>query len=110
MEEPNQKVGRLAKLKQIIVIGVPAVIESIISGLPSDQTAVYSVTMILLSYSFSFGDGLQAAVLTLTGQKMGARQYWEVKDYVRLSQICWFIMSCVKERRCMRRVLGFGSA
>jgi len=188
----------------------------IISGLPSDQTAVYSVTMILLSYSFSFGDGLQAAVLTLTGQKMGARQYREVKDYVRLSQIvgavvsivlsavyilgahrfysqffrdaeaiahgisytyvaaaltllqiiriinvaamrgmgdvksprimaticvlfinpavafmltsalscgvwgiwiasltsqiCWFIMSCVKERRCMRRVLGFGPA
>lgn len=34
MEEPIQKVGRLAKLKQIIVIGVPAVIESIISGLP----------------------------------------------------------------------------
>ena len=31
MEEPIQKVGRLAKLKQIIVIGVPAVIESIIS-------------------------------------------------------------------------------
>jgi Na+-driven multidrug efflux pump len=188
----------------------------IISGLPSDQTAVYSVTMILLGYSFSFGDGLQAAVLTLTGQKMGARQYREVKDYVRLSQIvgavvsialsavyilgahrfysqffrdaeaiahgisytyvaaaltllqiiriinvaamrgmgdvksprimaticvlfinpavafmltsalscgvwgiwiasltsqiCWFIMSCVKERRCMRRVLGFGPA
>ena len=65
----------------------------IISGLPSDQTAVYSVTMILLSYSFSFGDGLQAAVLTLTGQKMGARQYREVKDYVRLSQIVGAVVS-----------------
>lgn len=34
MEEPIQKVGRLAKLKQIIVIGVPAVIESIMSMYP----------------------------------------------------------------------------
>ena len=30
MEEPIPKVGWLAKLKQIIVIGVPVVIESII--------------------------------------------------------------------------------
>lgn len=46
----------------------------IISGLLSDLTAVYSVTMILLNYSFSFGDGLQTAVVTLTG---GA---WERKN------------------------------
>ena len=26
------------------------------------------------------------------------------------SQLCWFVMSCARERRCMRRVLGFGSA
>ena len=188
----------------------------IVSGLSSDLTAVYSVAMILLNYSFSFGDGLQAAVLTLTGQSMGARRYREVRDYVRLgrisgvavsialsavyilcarwffglyfqdeaavaqgvsytcvaaaltllqivrivnvaamrgmgnvksprimatvcvlivnpavafvltsalslgvwgiwiasltSQLCWFVMSCARERRCMRRVLGFGSA
>lgn len=34
MEKPIQKVGRLAKLKQIIGIGVPAVIESIMSMYP----------------------------------------------------------------------------
>ena len=59
----------------------------IISGLSSDVTAVYSVTMILLNYSFSFGDGLQAAVVTLTGQGMGAKRYREVKDYVRLCRM-----------------------
>ena len=59
----------------------------IISGLSSDLTAVYSVTMILLNYSFSFGDGMQAAVVSLVGQCMGAKQYREVKDYVHLARI-----------------------
>ena len=67
----------------------------IISSLSSDVTAVYSVTMILLNYSFSFGDGLQAAVVTLTGQSMGAKQYREIKDYVRLSRILGVVVSVV---------------
>ena len=65
----------------------------IISGLSSDLTAVYSVTMILLNYSFAFGDGLQAAVVTLTGRSMGAKQYTDVKDYVRLSRIVGVVVS-----------------
>ena len=58
----------------------------ITSRLSSDQTAVYSVAMILLNYSFAFGDGLQASVVTLTGRSVGAGQYREVKDYIRLSR------------------------
>ena len=65
----------------------------IVSGLSSDVTAVYSVTMILLNYSFSFGDGMQAAVVSLTGQCMGAKQYREVKDYVRLARIVGVVLS-----------------
>lgn len=65
----------------------------IISGLSSDVTAVYSVTMILLGYSFAFGDGIQAAVVTLTAQSMGARQYREVKEYVRLCRIVGVLLS-----------------
>lgn len=65
----------------------------IISGLSSDLTAVYSVTMILLNYSFSFGDGLQAAVVTLTGRSMGAQRYREVKDYMRLCRIAGVVVS-----------------
>lgn len=59
----------------------------IISGLTSDVTAVYSVTMILLNYSFAFGDGLQAAVVTLTGQCLGAGQYDDMKAYIRLCRL-----------------------
>jgi len=59
----------------------------IISGLSSDVTAVYSVAMIMLSYSFSFGDGLQAAVVTLSGRSMGAEQYEDVRDYGRLCRM-----------------------
>lgn len=65
----------------------------IISGLSSDVTAVYSVTMILLNYSFSFGDGMQAAVVSLVGQCMGAKQYREVKDYVRIARIMGVALS-----------------
>ncbi len=67
----------------------------IISGLSSDKTAVYSVTMILLNYSFAFGDGVQAAVVTLTGQCMGAKLYREVKEYVNLSRIVGVVLSFV---------------
>ncbi|MBQ9009814.1 MAG: MATE family efflux transporter [Clostridia bacterium] len=67
----------------------------IVSGLSSDLTAIYSVAMILLNYSFSFGDGLQAAVIALTGQCMGARQYREAKDYVRLNRIVGTVISLV---------------
>lgn len=65
----------------------------IISGLSSDVTAVYSVTMILLNYSFSFGDGMLAAVVSLVGQCMGAKQYREVKDYVHIARIVGVVIS-----------------
>ncbi len=55
----------------------------ILSGLSSDVTAVYSVTMILLNYSFAFGDGLQAATVSLTGRSMGAGLYGEIREYIR---------------------------
>ena len=54
----------------------------IISGLSADDTAVYFVAMILLTYSFAFGDGLQNAVVSLTGRSMGARNEQEVRLYI----------------------------
>lgn len=81
----------------------------IISGLSSDLTAVYSVTMILLNYSFSFGDGLQAAVLTLTGQHMGAGQYREVRDYIHLSRILGAVVSAVLSAVYILGARGFFS-
>ncbi len=56
----------------------------ILSGLSSDQTAVYSVGMILMNYSFAFGEGIQSAVVSLTGRSMGARKYDELKQYLRI--------------------------
>lgn len=81
----------------------------IISSLSSDLTAVYSVTMILLNYSFSFGDGLQAAVLTLTGQYMGAGQYREVRDYIHLSRILGAVVSAVLSAVYILGARGFFS-
>ena len=54
----------------------------IISGLSADDTAVYFVAMILLTYSFAFGDGLQNAVVSLTGRSMGAGNAQEVRAYI----------------------------
>lgn len=56
----------------------------ILSGLSSAQTAVYSVGMILMNYSFAFGDGIQSAVVSLTGRSMGAKKYDELKQYIRV--------------------------
>ena len=40
--------------------------------------------MILMNYSFAFGDGIQSAVVSLTGRSMGARKYDELKQYLRI--------------------------
>ena len=55
----------------------------IVSTLPADATAVYFVAMILLNYSFAFGDGLQSTVTMLVGRSMGAGQTDGVLKYVR---------------------------
>ncbi len=57
----------------------------VLSGLSSSETAVYYVGMILLNYSFAFGDGIQNAVVALTGRSMGAKEYDDLKEYVRIA-------------------------
>lgn len=71
----------------------------ITSSLSSDKTAVYSVAMILLAYSFAFGDGIQNAMIALTGQSVGAKKYNELRQYFRigitLGIVCSLALSAV---------------
>ena len=69
----------------------------ILSGLGSGETAVYYVGMILLNYSFAFGDGIQSAVVALTGKSIGAHRYQDLHSYIRISAgiavACSFLLS-----------------
>ena len=65
----------------------------IVSGLTSNVTAVYSVTMILLNYSFAFGDGLQTASVSLIGRSMGAGLYAGIKKYIHSCLVVGIIVS-----------------
>ena len=65
----------------------------ILSTLKSGQTAVYSVAMILLNYSFAFGDGLQTAALTLVGRSIGAGEFDSVRSYHRKCRLLGLIIS-----------------
>lgn len=65
----------------------------ILSNLDSSETAVYHVGMILLNYSFAFGDGIQNATVALTGRSMGAALYDDLKEYLRISVITGAICS-----------------
>lgn len=67
----------------------------VVSTLSSDKTAVYSVAMILLNYSFAFGDGLQSAVVTLCGRSMGANRYDDLRQYLRESLRMGMVTSAV---------------
>ena len=67
----------------------------IVSTLGSAETAVYSVAMILLNYSFAFGDGLQAAAVTLVGRSMGAGAFKELRAYARKLQLLSIVVSAV---------------
>ncbi len=57
----------------------------IVSMLSSGKTAVYAVAMILLNYSFAFGDGIQSAVVALTGRAYGAGDYKAFRHYFRIA-------------------------
>lgn len=59
----------------------------IVSMLSSDETAVYAVAMILLNYSFAFGDGIQGAVVALTGRSFGAENYEDFRQYARIAEV-----------------------
>ncbi len=65
----------------------------ILSGLDSSETAVYHVGMILLNYSFAFGDGIQSAVVALTGRSMGAARYDELRAYLRICEVIGMVCS-----------------
>lgn len=55
----------------------------VVSLLPSDKTAVYFVAMLLLNYTFAFGDGLQSTLVMLTGRSVGAGDPEGLRKYVR---------------------------
>ena len=81
----RSKVGNLVFENLFTRIGF-LISSIIISGLSADVTAVYFVAMILLNYTFAFGDGLQSAVVSLTGRSMGAGNTQEITEYVRLGR------------------------
>ena len=60
----------------------------IVSLFPAQETAVYFVAMLLLNYTFSVGDGIQNAVVSLTGRSMGAEKYGDLRQYVRIAIAC----------------------
>ena len=53
----------------------------IVSRLSTDETAVYAVAMLLLNYSFACADGIQSAVVALTGRSYGAKDYSSFGQY-----------------------------
>lgn len=57
----------------------------IVSMIPSAETAVYSVGMILLNYSAAFGEGLGNATVALVGKAKGGDDLPAVKKYRRVS-------------------------
>ncbi len=67
----------------------------IVSLLSSEETAVYSVAMILLNYSFAFGDGTQSAVVALSGRSFGAGDKEEFRQYARIAGIFGILCSVI---------------
>jgi len=55
----------------------------IVSCLSADATAVYFTAMLLMNYTFAFGDGMQSTVVALTGRSVGAKQFDLFWRYVR---------------------------
>lgn len=80
----SRKAGNIVFENLFIRIGF-LISSVIVSMLSSGETAVYAVAMILLNYSFAFGDGIQSAVVALTGRAYGAGDYKAFLQYFRIA-------------------------
>lgn len=67
----------------------------IVSMLSSGETAVYSVAMILLNYSFAFGDGIQSAIVALSGRSYGAGDYASFLSYLKIAAVFGTVCSVI---------------
>ena len=65
----------------------------IVSCLSADATAVYFTAMLLMNYTFAFGDGMQSTVVALTGRSVGAKQYDLFWRYVRWGRMAALILA-----------------
>lgn len=87
--EPLQsmaKVGSSIFLEQVLMrIGFAAT-AIMAADMGTDAMAAHQVGMNLLSLSFSFGDGLQAAAVALTGRSLGEKNTQRANLYGRLCQ------------------------
>lgn len=57
--------------------------------------AAHQVAMNVMSLSFSFGDGMQAAAVSLIGQSLGRREIEQAKAYGKISQRIGNIISVI---------------
>lgn len=80
-KEVRTKAGNIALENIFMRIGF-LLSSIVVSCLSSSETAVYSVAMILLNYSFAFGDGIQSAVIALVGKSKGASNVRDIKQYL----------------------------
>ena len=65
-----------------------------VARLGTQQLAAHQIGMNMMSMSFSFGDGLSVAVITLIGQSLGRKRPDMAKIYGNVSQKIGFICSC----------------
>ncbi len=63
------------------------------AGLGTQAFAAHNVGMNFLSLGFSFGDGMQAAAVTLSGQSIGAGEKQEAIAYGRICQRVGLVIS-----------------
>ena len=98
--EPDLRKAVRSKARKVIVENLMTRLGFLLSGiivstLASSETAVFYVAMILPSYTFAFGDGLQSAAVTLVGSSLGAERYKELNQYARKFLTLALVVSAV---------------
>ena len=76
----------------------------IVASLGTDDFATHQICMNIMSLSFTFGNGLQAACTALVGQSLGAKRPDMAMIYVKVGQRIGFLLSCM-----LASVIYFGA-
>ncbi len=92
LPEIRKKAGNIVLENAFVRIGF-MITSAIVTSFPPDKTAVYFVGLLILQYSFAFGDGLQAVTISLTGKSMGAGNREEFRKIFRIMLRAGLVLS-----------------
>lgn len=87
------KIGAATALEALFLRGGFLLVQIVVAGLGTIAFASYQIVSQVTGLSFTVGDGLATAAVSMVGQSLGAKNKEKAKQYISISRRMGFIVS-----------------